>query len=349
MPRRKRSPSRSRCARRSRRPARPPRWSRPTARSRAACSPRWRAGTSRSTIPAATRSPTRRPGRFARLAAECASAGLRRSTLLALLKHPLLRLGAHRARHARAIAALELAVLRGPRPRPGSRGLAQALEPFRAELRELRRKRASDLHPSDPRTALTDAGARCSRGAGRATRRRARAARRLAVEHAAPVRRARRAPPRRRSPRLSTDRGTASPRPSPAPTARSSQAAFDEITLARPAPTVVAPSDYAELFAAAISDRVVRRPSLPACACASTACSRRGCRTSTASCSAAWSRACGRRRRARDPWLSRPMRHALGLDLPERRISLSAHDFAQALGAGEVILAIRRSSPARRR
>src|SRR5262249_18256618 len=40
-----------------------------------------------------------------------------------------------------------------------------------------------------------------------------------------------------------------------------------------------------------------------------------------------------------DPWLSRPMRHALGLDLPERRMSLSAHDFAQALGAHEVILA----------
>jgi ATP-dependent helicase/nuclease subunit B len=39
-----------------------------------------------------------------------------------------------------------------------------------------------------------------------------------------------------------------------------------------------------------------------------------------------------------DPWLNRPMRHDLGLDLPERRIGLSAHDFAQALGAREVIL-----------
>ena len=39
-----------------------------------------------------------------------------------------------------------------------------------------------------------------------------------------------------------------------------------------------------------------------------------------------------------DPWLSRPMRHALGLDLPERRIGLSAHDFAQALGAKEVFV-----------
>src|SRR5258705_12185064 len=33
------------------------------------------------------------------------------------------------------------------------------------------------------------------------------------------------------------------------------------------------------------------------------------------------------------------MRRSLGLDLPERRIALSAHDFAQMLGAGEVVLA----------
>ena len=39
-----------------------------------------------------------------------------------------------------------------------------------------------------------------------------------------------------------------------------------------------------------------------------------------------------------DAWLSRPMRLELGLDLPERRIGLSAHDFAQMLGAREVIL-----------
>ncbi|MGH6753595.1 MAG: double-strand break repair protein AddB, partial [Bradyrhizobium sp.] len=39
-----------------------------------------------------------------------------------------------------------------------------------------------------------------------------------------------------------------------------------------------------------------------------------------------------------DPWLSRPMRHELGLDLPERRIGLSAHDFAQLLGHTDVIL-----------
>ena len=39
-----------------------------------------------------------------------------------------------------------------------------------------------------------------------------------------------------------------------------------------------------------------------------------------------------------DPWLSRPMRSALGLPLPEVRIGQSAHDFVQACGAPEVII-----------
>lgn len=39
-----------------------------------------------------------------------------------------------------------------------------------------------------------------------------------------------------------------------------------------------------------------------------------------------------------DPFLSRPMRNTLGLPSPERRIGLSAHDFAQAACAPEVVL-----------
>lgn len=39
-----------------------------------------------------------------------------------------------------------------------------------------------------------------------------------------------------------------------------------------------------------------------------------------------------------DPWLSRQMRLAAGLLLPERQIGLSAHDFQQAIGAPEVVL-----------
>ncbi len=39
-----------------------------------------------------------------------------------------------------------------------------------------------------------------------------------------------------------------------------------------------------------------------------------------------------------DPWLSRPMRRALGMRLPERQIGLAALDFQMALGHPEVIL-----------
>lgn len=39
-----------------------------------------------------------------------------------------------------------------------------------------------------------------------------------------------------------------------------------------------------------------------------------------------------------DPWLSRQMRLAAGLPVPERQIGLAAHDFQQAIGARKVIL-----------
>ncbi len=39
-----------------------------------------------------------------------------------------------------------------------------------------------------------------------------------------------------------------------------------------------------------------------------------------------------------DPWMSRPMRSAFGLPLPERRIGLTAHDFQQAFCAPEVVI-----------
>ena len=41
---------------------------------------------------------------------------------------------------------------------------------------------------------------------------------------------------------------------------------------------------------------------------------------------------------AADPWMSRPMRQDFGLPLPERRIGLSAHDFAQGFCAPRVVM-----------
>src|SRR6185312_9178528 len=88
-------------------------------------------------------------GIFARLVAEVALGGLEPAPLLALLKHPLLRLGAETDDHARAVAALERAVLHGPRPRRGAAGLAHALATFRVTRDELHRNDPRSLVPGD--------------------------------------------------------------------------------------------------------------------------------------------------------------------------------------------------------
>src|SRR5438477_9456708 len=93
-------------------------------------------------------------GIFARLAAEAVAKQLEPPTLLALLKHPLCRLGGAPGAFTDAVEALELAVLRGTRPQPGSGGLARELARFRDELGKLRSGEASSLHPSEPRARL---------------------------------------------------------------------------------------------------------------------------------------------------------------------------------------------------
>ena len=93
-------------------------------------------------------------GIFARLAAEAASKQLEPATLLALLKHPLLRLGGAQGAFRSAVETLELALLRGTRPAAGSGGLARDFVRFRAELAKLDRGETSTLHRAEPRTKL---------------------------------------------------------------------------------------------------------------------------------------------------------------------------------------------------
>ena len=69
-------------------------------------------------------------GIFARLVAEAAAKGLEPPTLLALLKHPLFRLGGAHGALKRGIEVLELALLRGTRPQAGSSGLARDFASF---------------------------------------------------------------------------------------------------------------------------------------------------------------------------------------------------------------------------
>ena len=267
--------------------------------------------------------PDTEAGVFARLVAEAALGDLPPVKLLAMLKHARFRLGAAAGAHAGAIAALELAILRGPRPRPGTAGLAHALATFRA----------SALHRADPRgklkAAALDAAQALIGALGSALAplegvKRAQSFAGIAALHAQALRALSR-----------DDRGA-----DIAFAERDGEElaeAFAEIAGQRD-DLRVAPGDYPDLFETAIAERTCRRAGRP------------GARVQIlgplearlvgvdrvvlgALVESVWPP-----ETRSDPWLSRPMRHDLGLDLPERRVGLSAHDFAQLLGTPEVIL-----------
>ena len=271
-------------------------------------------------------------GIFARLAATAALGGLEPVTLLALLKHPRLRLGMHDQDHA--AATLERAILRGPRPRAGSAGLSRALANFRTQIEKFRRHEPVDLHRSDPRTDLTDIELAAAtdliarlipalaplESIGRDSL----PLNELAARHRDVVA------------ALSRDNGEDLAFRGPDGTKLA--AALDELAASKAAARlVVKTSDYVELFAAALSGRVVRRPQLGLSVRILGPLEARLTESDRVVLGGlvegTWPP-----ESTTDAWLSRPMRLALGLDLPERRIGLSAHDFAQLLGAREVIL-----------
>jgi ATP-dependent helicase/nuclease subunit B len=267
-------------------------------------------------------------GVFARLAAEAALADLEPVTLLALLKHPLTRLGAGAGAHARAIAVLEQAVLRGPRPKPGTAGLAHALKTFRANR--------DDLHGSDPRKRLTASQLQNAADLLEAFQ--------LALAPLENLSRSRQPltafadAHRQVIETLSSERrgaGIAFAGHDGTALARTFEDIADNARDAAP----IAASDYPDLFRTIVADRPVRRPDRP------------GVRVRIYGLLEARLQSIDRvvlgglvegvwpPETRTDPWLSRPMRRQLDLDLPERRISLNAHDFAQMLGAREVVLA----------
>jgi len=276
-------------------------------------------------------------GIFARLAAEAAANELEPPTLLALIKHPLCRLGAAQGAFEKATEALELALLRGTRPQAGAGGLAQDLARFRLELAKLRAGETSALHGAEPRTRLSDQEID---GAHRLIA--------LLQKALAPLESLNPAKPsdfaelaeRHRNVLIELSRdelGVALVFEGPQGTALAS--AFDDL-LGDGAQSglLVQLSDYPEVFQTAFADRMVRRPEgtnvhLKIYGPLEARLTQSDRVIIGSLVEGVWPPA-----PRIDPWLSRPMRHELGLDLPERRIGLSAHDFAQLLGADEVIL-----------
>jgi ATP-dependent helicase/nuclease subunit B len=276
-------------------------------------------------------------GIFARLAAEAVANELEPPTLLALLKHPLCRLGGAPDSFRNAVEVLELALLRGTRPQPGSAGLARDFERFRLELKKFRAGEMSSLHGSEPRARLKDG--ELDRAHQLITQLQAALAPLESLTSSKPYDFAELAERHRTIlTELSRDRhGVAVAFEGPQGSALAS--AFDDL-LGEPTPSgvMVGLGDYPEVFQTAFGDRMVRRPEV-----ANAHLRIYGPLEARLTQSdrviigglveGVWPPA-----PRIDPWLSRPMRHELGLDLPERRIGLSAHDFAQLLGADEVIL-----------
>lgn len=268
-------------------------------------------------------------GVFARLVAEAALSGLRPVTLLALLKHPLFRLDDRAEGHAPALASLERALLRGPAPRPGSAGLAHALAAFRGER--------GNLHPRDPRAVLTDPELDAAAGL---IARLAGAIEPLETLAAVPQRFGEIAARHRQvvaalgadaAGNVAAFAGDDGVKLAEAFVEIAARAAADDL--------VLAPRDYPDLFRAAIADRFVH--SMPESGARVHILGPLEARLQSFDAVAVGGLVEGSwpPETHSDPWLSRPMRHELGLDLPERRVGLSAHDFAQCLGAAKLVLA----------
>jgi ATP-dependent helicase/nuclease subunit B len=276
-------------------------------------------------------------GILARLAAEAASGGLEPPTLLALLKHPMCRLGGADGAQKPAIATLEMALLRGTRPQAGTAGLVQDFARFRGELDKLNRNEVSSLHRAEPRARLSPRALDRSQTLIRSLQ-----SAMAPLESLSSTRHYDFAELASRHRdvvvELSRDQDGV-------PLAFEEQeglalaAAFDDLlSEQRQSGLMLTLADYPEVFQTAFADRAVRRPERP------------GVRLHIYGplesrlmqadrvivgglIEGVWPPA-----PRIDPWLSRPMRHELGLDLPERRIGLSAHDFAQLLGTDDVIL-----------
>jgi ATP-dependent helicase/nuclease subunit B len=270
-------------------------------------------------------------GVLARLVAETALGGARADTLLALAKHPLAAFGLRRADARRAARALERAILRGPRLRPGLGPLRHAVAQTKARLGQAQAE-------GEPRENRTNASRRLSAEKwtdaenlaerihdalrlleALAERGGAVPLSEIVVAHLAAIDAVTRSEGRSASAAAGEDAETLAQ-------------AFEELQASAEVGPAIEPQDYPELFAALIERAVVRRRggldsriyiwgALEARLQSVDVIVLGGLNEGT------WPT-----QTRLDPMLSRPMRAALALEPPERRIGLAAHDFSQALG-----------------
>jgi ATP-dependent helicase/nuclease subunit B len=252
------------------------------------------------------------PGTFLRLTARMAAEELAPVPLLAALKHPLAAGGLSEGAFRRRVRALELAVLRGPRPGPGFDGLIRALRAAEAEATLI--DWVADL-------------AKLAAPLARALREPDGALSAIAGKHFAFAE------------RLAATDGASGAERLWVKDAGEAAAGFaaDLLAAAADAPTMDGAA-YPALLTSLMAGRVVRPPygrhprlsilgPLEARLLHSDVVILGGLNEATWPAQA-----------EPGPWLSRPMQHDFGLPAPERRIGLAAHDFVQLAAAPLVYL-----------
>ncbi|WP_460448378.1 double-strand break repair protein AddB [Alsobacter sp. SYSU BS001988] len=270
------------------------------------------------------------PGGLARLAAEAAAEGFAAVNLLALLDHPLCRLGLARATVLRGRAALEIGVLRAPALRPGLSELAAAIDAAEAATRDpdqrhaWPRKRLRDADWAAAREVVAALVAAFGPFAGPHPGRLDLVA--LAADHAAAVAAIATAGPEEDADAFE------------GPAGEELAAVFDEATLALTSGVEGRMADYPAFFSGLMAGRVARRPDgghprlkiwglLEARLLSADLVVLGGLDEKT------WPPEV-----RTDAFLNRPMRRDLGLPSPERRVGQTTHDFVQALGARKVVV-----------
>jgi ATP-dependent helicase/nuclease subunit B len=268
-------------------------------------------------------------GAFAALVAEAVAGGFAARALVALFNHPFCRFGLDRSALIAAASTLEIAVLRGVAVKPGLAGLAEGLD--RAP------DRAGDHHAHPLLRRIDETGWRAAHdlldrlrqafgpleelfaAEGEVALDQLAGAHLAAMEAAA-------SGPREDSPLWTGEVGEAL------------AGLFGELLEHAHAFAPLKPRDYAPLIsslmqAVAVRPRFGRHPRLVILGLLEARLVHADVTILGGLNEGVWPAEA-----ETDPWLNRPQRKSLGLPLPDRRIGLAAHDFAQGLAFGSVHL-----------
>lgn len=265
------------------------------------------------------------PGAFFHLLADMAADGLSPVALLACLKHPLAAGGLNPAELRRCVRALEIALLRGPRPAAGLNGLEDQLRVFLHDPNAQKRFKRHGLDQASVRRVLerlrdivqplAEALAAEHISAREVLQLHARTAERLAQSDDGEARRL-----------WSGNAGEAL------------SAFIAEAHDALGAFETMRGNQYPALIQALMAGRPVRphyaaHPRLNIWGPLEARLQNADVVVLGGLNEGTWPP-----QTEASPWMSRPMMKDFGLPLPERRIGLSAHDFAQAFAAPEIFL-----------